>query len=201
MVMFRLCFLKFFKNILICGAKIFDNELSTNSFNFDRCFCCFRYSETLVIKSLMPFGIEESSLGCTALSPQDLSSVSVYCNSAGDLAKCTSKEYKIFNAYCHANTRSSMHSITKIQDFQRTVSRKNEIVNTQHHTNRRSSTLSFTRIQGRQHVRTIIASTQSTYKDYQHEVPRSIIILLSLQSTKNHHYIIINAKYQPLSST
>ena len=65
---------------------------------FGRCFCCFLNSVTLVITSLMPFGIEKSSLGCTAVPPKDLSSVSVDCNSAGDLDKCTSKEYKIFNA-------------------------------------------------------------------------------------------------------
>ena len=65
--------------------------------SFGRCVCCFLYSVTLLITSLMPFGIEESSLGCTAVPPEDLSSVSVGCNSAGDLNKCTSKEYKIFN--------------------------------------------------------------------------------------------------------
>ena len=52
---------------------------------FGRCFCCFLNSVTLVITSLMPFGIEKSSLGCTAVPPKDLSSVSVDCNSAGDL--------------------------------------------------------------------------------------------------------------------
>ena len=61
--------------------------------SFDRCFCCFMYSVTLVVNSLMPFGINESSLDCTAIPPKDLSSVSVDCNSAGDLDKCKSKKY------------------------------------------------------------------------------------------------------------